>query len=165
MVNACFFCFCHHNFLLSEYPCGFTVNDPQDNNATFNFDFSSLCQGTDYSVTDVLGHTYYANVCKEAQKQCLPADCDNYPYCVPWQNTYIYGNAIKMWGNTPPFPPKDPSLNCYLPTAPQTPVACTKACQVLGVGSPSWSLSRRFPSYIYFFCAKICFRSSESSSK
>jgi hypothetical protein len=117
------------------------VTDPSDGNKAFNFDFSPLCSSTDYVTQDDQGHTYYANVCKEAAQQCLPADCDNYPYCVPWQNTYMYGNAIQMWGQTPPAQPMDPSLNCHPYSQPTTNVPCTKACQVLGVGAPSWSLS------------------------
>lgn len=124
-----------------DYSCSFTVNDPQDNNAAFNFDFSSMCSGSDYTVDDGSGHVYYANVCQKAKVKCLPADCDNYPYCVPWTNTYNYGNAVQMWGKQPPFPAKDPSLDCKDPLQPSNTVPCTKACQVLGVGSPSWQLT------------------------
>ena len=52
-----------------------------------------------------------------------------------WENTYEYGVTIQTWGATPPCksPPscenKDGSAAC-----------CTADCQVLGAGSPIWSL-------------------------
>ena len=130
-----------------SYECAFEYTTP-DGSKSYKFDFSSLCGRTDYTLTDQTGHTYYAQICGQAQHSCLPGTycvqqpgsgmpcrCDLLCPAASWENTYEYGVAIQMWGATPQCksPPscknKDGSAAC-----------CTADCQVLGTGAPKWSL-------------------------
>ena len=130
-----------------SYECAYAYTTP-DGSESYKFDFSSLCGLTDYTLTDQTGHTYYAQICGQAQHSCLPGTycvqqpgsgmpcrCDLLCPAASWENTYEYGVAIQMWGATPQCksPPscknKDGSAAC-----------CTADCQVLGTGAPKWSL-------------------------
>lgn len=97
---------------------------PPDRSTEYNFDFSSLCSGTDYTLKDQAEHTYKANICGYAKAPCLPAT---------WDNTYEFGVAVQFWGATPSCQTKDCTSNGAA-------ACCTQDCQVLGVGNPTWSL-------------------------
>lgn len=90
---------------------------------------SPLCLGVgsgDYYFNDGLGHNYYANVCGNANQNCLPRS---------WLATYENGVAVQTWGSTPSCDRRNPStLNC-LEKSTQLPVCCTADCQVC-VGVP-----------------------------
>jgi hypothetical protein len=91
----------------------------------------SLCSETDYSTDDGLGHTYYANLCGSAAKQCLP---------LGWTETYEYGVAVQTWGSVPPCNLSDTStLSCFDKDG-MIPSCCTEDCQILGVGAPHYKL-------------------------
>mmetsp|Transcript_65735 Transcript_65735/g.133524 ORF Transcript_65735/g.133524 Transcript_65735/m.133524 type:complete len:255 (+) Transcript_65735:83-847(+) len=108
-----------------SYECKFVYTAP-DGSKSHTFDFTSLCSATDYVLTDVKGHNYYAQICGTAKQNCLPAT---------WQNTYEYGVAVQTWGQTPPCgnPPACKSKQGQA-------ACCTADCQVLGQGPPQWSL-------------------------
>lgn len=116
-----------------SYLCQYQFNDVSTNTA-YNFDFSSLCDsnsGKDWVVNDEKGHTYSAKICGTAAQNCLPAT---------WHNTYEYGVAVQTWGGPPAAcPPKTCSQKN--PDGGSTPACCTKNCQVLGTGNPTWFLT------------------------
>lgn len=103
-----------------SYECKYTVPG-----TTYNFDFSSLCSSTDYSLTDQAEHSYKANICGTAKAPCLPQT---------WKNNYEYGVAVQFWGAVPSCQTKA----CTDGTG--TAQCCTADCQVLGTGNPSWSV-------------------------
>ncbi|MCV5901630.1 hypothetical protein OFN63_36615, partial [Escherichia coli] len=48
----------------------------------YSYDLRSLCNANaDYTLTDAVGHTYYAQICGTAAKSCLPET---------WENEYEY---------------------------------------------------------------------------
>lgn len=60
--------------------CKFVYTAP-DGSKSVTFDSASLCSTTDYILTDVKGHNYYAQICGTAKHNCLPAT---------WQHTCEY---------------------------------------------------------------------------
>jgi hypothetical protein len=78
----------------------------------------------DYFFSDGQGHNYYANVCGNANKICLPQS---------WLATYETGVSIQMWGSTPPCDRRNPATLKCLEKSTQLPTCCTANCQVLGV--------------------------------
>lgn len=85
-----------------------------------------MCSETDYEFTDNQGHEYYANICGDANHNCLPQS---------WQNNLEYGVALQMWGDQPPQDQK----NCQHKVD-GSPAPCTKDCQVIGHGFPEYDL-------------------------
>ena len=65
--------------------CKFVYTAP-DGSKSVTFDSASLCSTTDYILTDVKGHNYYAQICGTAKHNCLPGASDD---CV-WT---LYGRA------------------------------------------------------------------------
>lgn len=80
--------------------------------------------GAPYTITNAAaGTTYTFNLCGYASSTCAPA----------WAVQYNAGVAVVSWGGaTGPGP-------CYLVN--HTSVPCTSACDVLGVGGPTWALA------------------------
>lgn len=117
-----------------EVECEYTVHI---GGTTYYWDFLSLCKngGGDYYFADTDGHDYYANMCGTASTRCLPKG---------WDNVYEYGVAVQLWGAEPDCDHTNPStLTCVEKnTNPATPTCCTRDCQVLGVGKPSFTLHR-----------------------
>lgn len=90
-----------------------------------SFDFRRLCDpGRDYILSDGLGHTYSAQICGTAWKECLPAT---------WENQYQFGNVIQSWGSPPPC-----NNRCVDGRTGQ-PICCTEDCQVIAVAKPTFS--------------------------
>lgn len=83
---------------------------------SYMFDFSQLCSSTDHVASDSLGHTYYAQICGNANQNCLPAS---------YTETYEYGVAVQMWGDTPSCSPP----GCNDPATGRA-VCCTASCAV-----------------------------------
>ena len=59
-----------------SYECKFVYTAP-DGSKSHTFDFTSLCSATDYVLTDVKGHNYYAQICGTAKQNCLPGAWDD----------------------------------------------------------------------------------------
>ena len=78
------------------------------------------------------GHDFAFNVCGNAASSCLPKG---------WDNTYQTGVAIELWGNAPVCDPNDPTTMTCVDKRTHYPRCCTRDCQVLGVGVPSFRLT------------------------
>lgn len=105
------------------YQCQWSYQDDQNNN--WNFDLSSLCSASDYTVADNASHTYSFNICGVSSLQCLPE----------WAVTTSYGPAVQVFGSTPPCNESAPA--CVDPIT-GAPVCCTAPCEVFGMGRPMW---------------------------
>lgn len=74
--------------------------------------------------------TYYFNICGTSPQRCLPQG---------YTSRYLYGSAVQMWGSTPTCDVTNPALSCFDVVDNMT-MCCTENCEVLGVGTPLWSL-------------------------
>lgn len=92
------------------------------NGGTFNFNARRLCnKNADYVLSDEYGHIYYAQICGQASKNCLPKD---------WNNEYEYGRVIQTWGDAPPC-----DYSC-MDKVSGAATCCTEQCQVVAVLDP-----------------------------
>lgn len=106
-----------------RYDCEFTTVDGKG--ITWFFDLSSLCSSTDYLLQDTQQHIYNVNVCGYANGNCLPAT---------WDETFEYGVAIQAWGALPDCT----QVQCQHKSGGEA--CCTKDCEVIGVGEPTWGV-------------------------
>lgn len=91
--------------------------------STKTIDFRRLCNAnSDYTLTDLLGHTYYAQICGTAARSCLPSG---------WENEYEYGRVIQSWGDAPSCG----TAECVEERT-GAPACCTASCQVIAVQAP-----------------------------
>eukprot|EP00499_Haloplacidia_sp_CaronLabIsolate_P007887 CAMPEP_0196780392 /NCGR_PEP_ID=MMETSP1104-20130614/7781_1 /TAXON_ID=33652 /ORGANISM="Cafeteria sp., Strain Caron Lab Isolate" /LENGTH=213 /DNA_ID=CAMNT_0042150591 /DNA_START=51 /DNA_END=692 /DNA_ORIENTATION=+ len=93
-----------------SYPCKYT-------DGSYSWDLSPLCTAEDLQATDQFNHTYYFRVCGQASAGCYPN----------WPNNANHGVALQLWGSTLTGTCFDKDGNTH---------ACTRSCEVLGVGSP-----------------------------
>lgn len=111
-----------------DYECKWATRSTS--HAYFEFDFSALCKGRDGEVNDTNGRGYKFNVCGLTQAECNPPG---------YTSSYRYGSAIQFFGTRPPCNTSDPAtMTCKDING--NPACCTEDCEVLGVGTPMWSV-------------------------
>ncbi len=88
---------------------------------------SSLNVPSGYAFNDGLGHVYNANICGYSSQMCLPS----------WSTTVQFGSAVRSWGDVPACNATYPA--CVNPMTGKA-VCCSADCEVLGTGSPVFSL-------------------------
>lgn len=111
-----------------DYDCKWTHIDKTGK--LYDFDFSVHCRAEGYAIKDSSNRTYHFNVCGNSPQACLPKS---------YTSRYQFGAAVQIFSEKPYCNTSEPATLCTNVFTNAT-ACCTGDCEVLGVGTPIWTL-------------------------